>query len=85
MLLFLKSIVILKTFHRCVRKDKCGTKKSLLGPRTAAADILTELVAQAESATCDDQADACCHKDDVKPEVIIEEEEKKCSEIEGYR
>ena len=74
-----------KTFHRCVRKDKCGTKKSLLGPRTAAADILTELVAQAQSATCDDEAEICCHKDDVKPEVIIDDGEKKCSEIEGYR
>ena len=76
-------------FHRCVRQDKCGTKPSLLGPRSGALfddkDLLSELVAQAESATCDNQAETCCHKDDVKPEPRIPIEGKKCSEIEGHR
>ena len=70
-------------FHRCVQKDKCGTKKSILDLRTPRIDILFALKAEAESAICDDEAETCCHKDDVKPSSPPNAQ--KCSEIEGYR
>ena len=70
-----------------VSKEKCGTLKNDLTirdnkviPPILTGANLDAAVALAQIAPCENPAEQCCHKDDIKIES-----ERKCTQIDGHR